>query len=575
MTVADAILQSAGVTATVETAEGLGSVCRVAAADVRAALIALRDSDAALDFLVDLFGVDTGEAIDVVYHLRSMNRDDGAKDLFVKPACAYDSALASVWDIFPAALMPERETAELLGLRLAGHPNPKRLLTTDGCEPYLRKSLEVRSPEVVRNREAQHVDLAEVVVTASSLEEPAEPEDEAVPVADAPEEPRASLTEFAPPFGLPRIPSGVDVEHSEHLILNMGPQHPSTHGVLRLILELDGETIVSGESVIGYLHRGIEKLAESRRFSAVGTLLDRGDYASGIHCELAFALATEKILGVEVPRRANYLRCLLGELNRIASHIVWYGPMGLDSGAMGPFLYTFRDREMLLDILEDITGQRMMFNYVRPGGVVADMSTTAEVKIRKFLDEFAVHVEENAEILMDNEIFQARTQGVGVINRDQALAFGLTGAALRGSGVSWDIRRDAPYAAYDELDFEVPVAEEGDIYARCAVRIEEMRQSAKMIRQCLDGLPEGEHTAKVAKVLRPAAGEAYAAVESPRGELGIHLITDGTDTPYRMRYRPPALFALQAGEAFLPGVLVADGVVLMGSMDLVLGEVDR
>jgi NADH-quinone oxidoreductase subunit D len=355
----------------------------------------------------------------------------------------------------------------------------------------------------------------------------------------------------------------------------MGPQHPSTHGVLRLILELDGEEIVSGEAVIGYLHRGIEKLAESRRYSAVATLLDRGDYVSGIHSELAFALATEKIAGIEVPRRASYLRCLLGELNRIASHITWYGPMGLDSGAMGQFLYTFRDREMLLDILEDITGQRMMFNYVRPGGVVNDITTTAEAKIRTFLDAFAIHIEENAELLMGNEIFQGRTQGVGVFSRETALGFGLTGANLRGSGVNWDIRRDRPYAAYPELEFDVPVVSEGDVYARCTVRLEEMRQSARIIRQCIDGLPEGEHTAKVAKVLRPPVGEAYAAVESPRGELGIHLLADGTDSPYRMRYRPPALYALQAGEALLPGLLIADAVVLMGSMDLILGEVDR
>ena len=378
-----------------------------------------------------------------------------------------------------------------------------------------------------------------------------------------------------PPLGLARLPSGVDAEHSEHLVLNMGPQHPSTHGVLRLILELDGEEIVSGEAVIGYLHRGIEKLAESRRYSAVGTLMDRGDYVAGIHGELAFALATEQIAGIEVPRRANYLRVLLGELNRISSHIVWYGPMGLDSGAMGPFLYTFRDREVLLDILEDITGQRMMFNYVRPGGVVRDLTTTAEVKIRAFLKGFDVHVNENDELLMGNELFQARTQGVGVFSREAALGFGLTGASLRGSGVNWDIRRDRPYAAYDEMQFDVPVAQEGDVYARCAVRLEEMRQSARIIRECLDGLPEGEHTAKVAKVLRPAAGEAYAAVESPRGELGVHLVSDGTDSPYRMRYRPPALFALQAGEAMLPGNLIADSVVLMGSMDLILGEVDR
>ena len=568
MTAAKGVLQRAAVAASVETVESLGAVCRVSAADARKALVALRDSDISLGFLVDYFGIDTGEAVDIVYHLRSFARDE---ELFVKAAHDYGSVLSSVWDIFPAALMPERETAELFGLTLAGHPNPKRLLTTDGCPAYLLKSLEVRGADEVRNRAAQHVDPTALDRTVSSLAESAAEE----PGSASGKTPIPVAEPGAAPLGLVRIPSGVDVENSEHLILNMGPQHPSTHGVLRLILELDGEEIVSGEAVIGYLHRGIEKLAESRRYSAVATLLDRADYVSGIHSELAFALATEKIAGIEVPRRASYLRCLLGELNRIASHITWYGPMGLDSGAMGQFLYTFRDREALLDILEDITGQRMMFNYVRPGGVLNDITTTAEAKIRTFLDDFAIHVEENAELLMGNEIFQARTQGVGVFDREQALGFGLTGACLRGSGVDWDIRRDRPYAAYSELEFDVPVAEQGDVYARCQVRLEEMRQSARMIRQCIDGLPEGEHTAKVAKVLRPPVGESYAAVESPRGELGVHLVADGTDLPYRMRYRPPALYALQAGEAFLPGLLIADAVVLMGSMDLILGEVDR
>ncbi|NTU71623.1 MAG: NADH-quinone oxidoreductase subunit D [Coriobacteriia bacterium] len=554
-TVAKSVLERAGIESSVESAEGSLSVCRVAATDVRAALVALRDSDVSVRALVDLFGIDTGEAVDAVYHVRSLTRDE---DLIIKAAHDYDGVLTSIWDLFPGALMPERETAELFGLSLAGHPNPKRLLTTDGCAPLLRKSFEVRGADEVRDRASQHIEVTAVDKPTGSIAAPNDP---------------GMLGECV--VVLPRIPSGVPTKSSENLILNMGPQHPSTHGVLRLILELDGETIVSGESVIGYLHRGIEKLAESRRYSAVGTLMDRGDYVAGIHGELAFALATEAAAEIEVPRRANYLRCLLGELNRIASHIVWYGPMGLDAGAMGQFLYTFRDREALLDILEDITGQRMMFNYVRPGGVVADITTTAEAKIRRFLDDFAIHVVENEEILMDNEIFQMRTKGVGVIDREAALAFGLTGPALRGSGIAWDIRRDRPYAAYDELEFDVPVAEAGDIYARCQVRIEEMKQSAAIVRQCLDGMPEGEHTAKVARVLRPKAAEAYAAVESPRGELGVHLVTDGTDTPYRMRYRPPALYALQAGEAFLPGVLLADSVVLMGSLDLILGEVDR
>ena len=566
-------LERADIAVSIEEVAFLGVVCRVDAASARSTVSALRDSDLSFAFLVDLLGVDTGEAIDVVYHLRSFARDE---DIFVKAEHAYDSTLTSIWDLLPAALMPERELCELFGLSLSGHPNPKRLLTTDGCAPYLRKSVEIRGEDEVRDRAAQHADPKQFGIDAGSL---AAESSVSASAATGPWQDTITATgEFQPtllPCGLHRAPSGVDHVTTEHLVLSMGPQHPSTHGVLRLNLEIDGEEVVGAEAIIGYLHRGIEKLAESRRYHAVGTLMDRGDYASGIHNELAFALATEKLLEVEVPRRANYLRTLLGELNRIASHIVWYGPAGLDAGAMGAFLYVFRDREMILDILEDVTGQRMMFNYVRPGGVVADLTTTAEAKIRHFLDEFAVHVNENDELLMGNEIFQARTRKIGVFSREAALGFGLTGGNLRASGVNWDIRKDRPYAAYDEMEFDIPVSEDGDIYARCAVRLEEMRQSARIIRQCIDGLPEGEFTAKVPKVLRPPAGEAYAAVESPRGELGVHLVSGGSDTPYRMRYRPPALYALQAGETLLPGGLIADAVVLMGSMDVVLGEIDR
>lgn len=361
----------------------------------------------------------------------------------------------------------------------------------------------------------------------------------------------------------------------EELVVNVGPSHPSTHGVGRFIVHLDGDVIVDVEPVIGYLHRGIEKLAEHRRYNAVGTLMDRGDYLAGIHNELAFALATEKLLEVEVPRRASWLRVLMGELNRIASHLVWYGTMGLDTGAMGQFLYAVRDREALLDILEDVTGQRMMFNYVRPGGVAADITTSAERKIRAFLATIDTYLDEHEALLGGNEIFQARMRGVGVIPSSMAVAFGLSGANLRASGVSFDVRKDLPYAAYDEMEFDVPVASEGDCYARYQVRMAEMRQAVRICRQCIDGLPEGEHMAKVPKVLRPPAGEAYAAVESPRGELGVHLVSDGGPTPYRMRYNPPALYALQVGEALLPGALLADAVIILGSLDLVLGEIDR
>ena len=567
-------LERAGVSASVEEVAHLGVVCRVEPTAVRDALVALRDSEHRFDFLVDLLGVDTGEAVDTVYHLRSFLRDE---ELYVKALHDYDGVLASVWDIHPATLMPERELCELFGLKLSGHPNPKRLLTTDGCPPYLRKEVAIRTPEEVRDRGSQVVDVTKLTGAFGSIaadEVRAEPTD-AFAEVEGGLAPLGTSQPAVLPDAVKRAPSGIDHVSTEHLILSMGPQHPSTHGVLRLALEIDGEEVVSSEAVIGHLHRGIEKLAESRRFNAVGTLMDRGDYVSGIHGELAFALATEKLLEVDVPRRASWLRVMLGELNRISSHITWYGPTGLDTGVMGLFLYTFRDRETILDILEDVTGQRMMFNYVRPGGVVADLTTTAEAKIRAFLDTFDTYMDENEEIIMGNEIFQARTMGLGVMDRSTALSFGLTGGNLRASGFSWDLRKDRPYSCYDEFDFDVPVSEVGDVYARIQVRVGEMRQSARIIRQCIDGLPEGDFTAKVPKVLRPPAAETYAAVESPRGELGIHLITDGGDSPYRMRYRPPAMYALQAGETLLAGTLIADAVVLMGSMDVVLGEIDR
>lgn len=377
------------------------------------------------------------------------------------------------------------------------------------------------------------------------------------------------------PSSLKRAPLGVDTMATEHLVLNMGPVHPSTHGVLRILIELDGEKVVVGETIVGYLHRGIEKLAEHRRYPALGTLMDRGDYVSGIMNETAAALATEKLAGIEVPRRADWLRTMFGEINRIASHLVWYATAGLDAGAMGQMLYAFRDRELLLDILEEVTGQRMTFNYVRPGGVLRDITPRAEELIRKFLSTFDTYIEEHDQLLGGNEIFQMRTKGIGVVSRDMALEFGLTGASLRASGVSWDVRKNRPYAAYDEMDFDIPMAEEGDAYARYLVRMGEMRQASRIIRQCIDGMPEGDFMAKVPKVLRPPAGEAYAAVESPRGELGVHLISDGTERPYRMRYRPPTLFLLQAAETLLPGGFIADGVVTMASFDFVLGEIDR
>jgi len=379
----------------------------------------------------------------------------------------------------------------------------------------------------------------------------------------------------AVPCGLRCIPRGVDELATEHLVLNMGPQHPSTHGVLHVLVELDGEEVIAAEASLGYLHRGIEKLAESRRYHQVATLLDRADYISGLHTETAFALAVERLAGIEVPRKASYLRTLMMELNRYASHLVWLGTFGLDAGAMAPFLYIMRDREMLLDIIEAVTGSRMMFNYSRPGGVVADLPAGTEGKIREWLAHADGWLDENDALLGGNEIFRLRMKGTGVIDRTTALAFGMTGGCLRASGVDYDVRRDVPYCVYPELDFEVPLGSTGDNWDRYVVRVGEMRQCLRLIRQLLDGMPEGDHGSKMSRMLKPPAGEAYAAVESPRGELGIHLVSDGGLTPYRMRLRSPAYFNLAVVDEALAGGLLADAIVTLGSLDIVLGEIDR
>ena len=377
------------------------------------------------------------------------------------------------------------------------------------------------------------------------------------------------------PRGLKRIPRGVNELATEHLVLNMGPQHPSTHGVLHVLVELDGEEVISAEASLGYLHRGIEKLAESRRYHQVGTLLDRADYMSGLHTETAFALAVERLAEIEVPRKASWIRCLVMELNRYASHLIWLGTFGMDAGAMAPFLYIMRDREMILDVLEAITGSRMMFNYVRPGGVFADLPVGVDGKIREWLDVADSYLDDNDALLGGNEIFQARMKGTGVIDAATALAFGMTGGCLRGSGVDYDVRRDMPYCAYGELDFDVPLGTAGDNMDRYRVKVGEMRQCLRLIRQLIEGVPEGEINAPMPKAFRPPAGEMYAAVESPRGELGIHLMSDGGLTPYRMRLRSPAYFNLAIVDEALAGGLIADAIVTLGSLDIVLGEIDR
>ena len=363
---------------------------------------------------------------------------------------------------------------------------------------------------------------------------------------------------------------------TEELVINMGPQHPSTHGVLRVVLRLDGEKVVSSEVVIGYLHRGIEKLSENRNWTQIILLTDRMDYVAAATNNVGYCQTVEKLMQIEVPRRAKYVRVALCELQRIASHCLWLGTHAMDIGAMTVFLYAFRERELILDLFEEYCGARLTYNSMRIGGLPLDIPVGWDRKVLEFCKIMAEKVDEYEELLTHNRIWLERTKGIGVITAEQAIAIGLSGPPLRGSGVAKDVRKDEPYAAYDEMQFDVPIGTDGDTYDRYLVRLEEFRQSIKIIQQAITGLPEGPIVGKVPRLIKPSAGETYHAIESPKGEIGYFIVSDGKSTnPYRFRVRPPSFCNLQALPQLIKGHMVADVVALIGSLDVVLGEVDR
>jgi NADH-quinone oxidoreductase subunit D len=386
----------------------------------------------------------------------------------------------------------------------------------------------------------------------------------------------------------------------ETLTINMGPQHPSTHGVLRLVLELEGETVVSCRPVIGYLHTGIEKEMEFRTYHQNITLVDRIEYLSSYHEEMAYCLAVEKLLGVEVPKRAQVIRLIMCELNRIASHLVWLGTTGIDLNLSSLLMYCFRDREQFMEISEMVSGQRMMPGYFRIGGVQWDLPEEFFPKVRHFLEELRHHLDEYETMLTDNLIWRQRHEGVGVLRPADALAYAVTGPILRASGIAYDVRKAFPYSSYDDYEFDVPVGHNGDAYDRYLVRMEEMRQSRRIVLQALDKLPDGPvitddrkvalppraelvrsmeaviHQFKlVSEGIHPPRGEVYAAVESPRGEKGYYIVSDGSNRPVRVRVRAPSFSNLQVLPLMIQGSMLADVVVTIASIDIVLGDVDR
>lgn len=359
------------------------------------------------------------------------------------------------------------------------------------------------------------------------------------------------------------------------LMINMGPQHPSTHGVFRLVIGVDGERIVRAEPHIGYLHRGSEKLCEAEDYTQIVTLFDRMDYIANLNSELGYVLAVEKLMALEIPERAEYIRVILCELNRIASHMLFYGVYGLDVGAMTPILYGFRERERIQALFEAVTGARMMHNYIRIGGVKEDLPDDFAVRMKTLVSQLETGIEECDRLLTDNEMFLARTKGIGTIGPADAIDFGITGPSLRASGVAEDVRISEPYGLYDRFDFGIPVGTNGDCWDRYYVRVEEMRQSLHIIEQAMAQMEPGVIMAKVRRITRPPKGEVYMRTESPRGDLGVFIVSDGSDRPYRLKVRAPSFANLQGLKHMLRNAYVADAVVILGSIDIVLGEVDR
>jgi NADH-quinone oxidoreductase subunit D len=366
-----------------------------------------------------------------------------------------------------------------------------------------------------------------------------------------------------------------EVLESREVELNLGPQHPATHGVYRAIVRLDGEKVVGIKSVIGYLHRGIEKWAEYRTWTQATPIFDRLDYLGAVLNCHGYVGAVEKLLGVEVPKKAQYIRVVLDELQRIASHLLWLGTHGLDVGAQSVLFYAVREREAIMDLFEAMLGQRLLPNAYPIGGVRFDFPRGWVPVCRKFLAEFPKKVDDYETLLTTNRIWVQRTKGVGVISAEEAVALSLSGPTLRGSGVNFDVRKAIPYSSYEDFDFEVPLGQNGDVYDRYLCRIREMRQSVRIIQQALDGMPEGELKGKVGRIIRPPMGEAYFTVEAAKGQLGYYIVSDGAEKPWRVHVRAPSFINLQGMETMCKGGLIADVVAVIGSIDIVLGEVDR
>ncbi len=481
--------------------------------------------------------------VEVVYHLWSYTKRHGCQ---VRVRLDHENpSVASVCDLWPVANWHEREAFDLVGVTFTGHPDLRRIMMPiDWVGHPLRKDY-VRPDRyhgLPTSREAV-MSEARVVTAATAMHE----------------------AKGAPVSG--------------YMQINMGPHHPATHGVINFLLETDGEIIKKASPDVGYLHRGIEKIAEIVGYVGTMPYTDRVDYLGAMFTNHGWALAVEKLVGIEVPRRAEFCRVIASELNRIASHLIATGALAMDLGAFTPFLHWIRERETINDIMERICGARLTYNYMRFGGVSHDIDQVTVDKILDWLDHFEPMMGEFDRLISGNEIFVRRLAGVTQIAPEDAIAYGLVGPNLRACGVNWDVRKDEPYSIYDEFDFDVVLGQAvhgtlGDAFDRYDCRLREIKESIKIVRQAIAAMPEGELRTKAPKI-KPAANEVYARVEGPRGECGFYVVADGTDKPYRARFRTGSFTAMTIIEHLSPGLMIADLVALIGSLDVIAPEIDR
>ena len=534
--------------------------------------------EASFDHITDICSADypdDRERFEVIYQLLSLPH---RRRIRLKARLTEDEpTIASVTGIWKGANFMEREVYDLMGITFSGHPDLRRILLPEDYQEGhpLRKDF----PTEGRGWRSSFPFIPR-------LDEPPVVTDGEISEKDK------------QPFLVNPEVSGS--RRREELLLNMGPQHPSTHGVLRVVLELDGERIVKATPDLGYLHRGVEKLCEGLHYMQIIPHTDRLDYVCAMANNYAYVRAVEKLLCMKVPERAEYVRTIVAEMQRIIGHLFWLGTQALDIGAMTVFFWTFREREILLDMFEQLCGARLTLNYYRIGGVDSDFTPDLVSRLKAFLATFPEKVSEYDQLLMTNRIWIGRTKNVAVISAEDAINFGLTGPTLRGSGIAYDIRKYEPYGVYDKIDWEVPVGKNGDTYDRYWVRMEEMRQSARIIKQCLDQMPEGPIIADSPQVIpppkaqvmrdmeslihhfiiftqgfKPPKTETYCGTEAPKGELGFFIVSDGSPRPYRLKIRAPSFIHMGAFDHMARGYLISDIITIFGTYDIVMGECDR